>query len=273
AEELAKGSVRSFWVPGQDRQPALEAWVGQPFYFPIDGGTIQGEAKDGANCFNLNSLVRTEEGSGLIANPDTIAEFIRLLTHLDVIETEATGIATAAADWIDGDNIAGFSGAEDDYYGALETPYRTAGGAMVEPSEIKWVRGVTGDLYTRIRPYICTRPTIAPSVLNLNTLRDWQVPLMAALLGEDVDVSDAVELLEERPVSGFLEASEIAALQPIIDLDLQDGLVERLGIRSAYIDLNVQVRYKDVFLDMISSLQIGETGDITTLSRRYGSVE
>lgn len=273
AEQLAKGSVRGFWVSGQDRQPALEAWVGQPFYFPIEGGAIQGEAKDGANCFNLNSLVSVGEGTGRTADPGRLAEFIRLMGHLDVAEGEATAIATAAADWIDSDDIAGFSGAEDDYYGALEMPYRTGATLMAEPSEIRRVRGMTAEIYQRLRPFLCARPSLEPSVLNLNTLRDWQVPLMAAILGEEVSVSDAQGLLDERPVSGFMEAREFRELEAVLALDIDDAPLERFGVSSGYVDLAVQVRYKDVFLDMISSLQISETGDITTLSRRYGSVE
>ncbi len=273
AEQLARGSVRSFWVAGQDRQPALEAWLGQPFYFPIEGGAIQGEAKDGANCFNLNSLVASGEDGAQVANEATQAEFVRLMGHLDVIDSEAQAIATATTDWIDSDSDAGFSGAEDDYYGALEPPFRTAGGLMVEPSEIRRIRGMTGDIYTRLRPFICTRPSLEPSRLNLNTLRDWQLPLVAAILGEETDISDAESLLGERPAGGFMEAREFRELDSVAAMELEDAVLERFGVQSDYVDLSVQVRYRKVYLNMVSSLQIGETGDMTTLSRRYGSVE
>lgn len=273
AEELAAGSVKAAWVPGQERQPALEAWIRRPFFFPINGGSLQGEARDGANCFNLNSLAMTVEGANRLSNPAMIAEFTRLLTLLGVPASEATAIATATADWIDSDAVAGFSGAEDDYYGALEIPYRTAGGPMADPSEIKRIRGMTTALYGQVRPFLCTRPTLDPSVLNINTLKDWQAPLLAAVLGEGVEAVDALRILEERPVSGFLEQSLIYELPLIVDLDLDALTKERLGLRSRFVDLGVQVSYQGVFLDMISSLQISDTGDITTVSRRYGSEE
>ncbi|MEM0986507.1 MAG: type II secretion system minor pseudopilin GspK [Pseudomonadota bacterium] len=273
AETFAKESVGNFWVPGQDRQPAVEQWVGQPFFFPIDSGGIQGEAKDGANCFNLNSLVSQGEGVDRVTNPVTLAEFTRLLRHLDMLDSEASALATATADWIDSDQVAGFSGAEDPFYGALDTPYRTAGGAMVEPSEIKRVRGMSLPLYERIRPHICTRPTLEVQAVNMNTLRAWNAPLLAAILDEEMAVSDALEIIEARPAGGFSDIAEIAESPQIRDLELDDEVLGRLGIKSRYVDLTVQVRYRDVFLDMISSLQIDETGDITTLSRRYGSAE
>ncbi|MEO0755234.1 MAG: type II secretion system minor pseudopilin GspK, partial [Pseudomonadota bacterium] len=84
---------------------------------------------------------------------------------------------------------------------------------------------------------------------------------------------DAFRILEERPVSGFLEQSLIYELPLIADLDLDALTKERLGLRSRFVDLGVQVSYQGVFLDMISSLQISDTGDITTVSRRYGSEE
>jgi len=273
AEQYAAGSVKAFWQPGQERQLALDAWIGQPFLFPIPGGTLRGTARDGTHCFNLNSLVRFEDGSGRVANPDTIAEFVRLMGHLDVLDAEATGIATAAADWIDSDQVAGFGGAESDYYGALDDPYRAADGPMVDRTELKQVRGVTPDIYARLAPFLCTHPTEAPATINLNSLTPDGAPLLAAILGDDILLEDAVRIIEERPAGGFPQRALIQDAPLIQALGLDPVILERFDIRSGFVELSVQVSYQSVHLDMLSRLQISDTGDITTLSRRYGSVE
>ena len=271
AEELAAGTVSRNWIAGAEQQPAMEVWVGQPFFFPIQDGSIQGSAADHSNCFNLNSLVTTGDGVDTVSNPLAIEMFARLLGLLDVVDGEASSIATATADWIDSDRIAGFGGAEDDFYGALETPYRTAGNAMVDPSELRRIRGINDEIYERIRPFICTLPETELNILNLNTMQPWQSPLLAVYLAPETSATDALRVLEERPVGGFRERAEIPEFSAIAAFNLEPAQLQYFDVRSRFVQLNVQVSYKAVFVEMLSSLQISDTGDITTVSRRFGS--
>ncbi|MEO0714391.1 MAG: type II secretion system minor pseudopilin GspK [Pseudomonadota bacterium] len=272
AEELAKSTIRQAWRADSTRNPVLDQWTQAPLTFPIPEGLIEGGVRDGANCFNLNSVVSSGEG-GFRYDELGAARFEHFLEQFGVPTAESALIAAELADWIDTDDQASFGGAEDDYYLGLDSPYRTGGQFMADPSELRALRTMTPSLYETIRPLICTRPTNLLQPINLNTLQDWQAPLLAAYLGQTYDTAIALQLLIERPVGGYGAVSDFFEQAIREPETFTEAARERFALISNAYEVAATIRFRDATVAVTSTLQISDAGDITTLSRRYGPIE
>lgn len=148
--------------------------LGKPVPFLLEnGGEIIGTLCDLQGRFNLNNLPggSTTPGAAPVRTDDQ-ERFIRLLqalpldSPLDVVA--ATEIADAVIDWIDSDNnVTGLGGAEDNYYSRLEPPYRAANQSIQSVSELRWVKGVSEELFRVLEPHVNALP--AGVAINLNT--------------------------------------------------------------------------------------------------------
>jgi general secretion pathway protein K len=66
----------------------------------------------------------------------------------------ASAAADAIVDWRDRDSIPLTGGAEDQYYGSLTIPYPCRDSDMTVVEELLLVKGVTGDVLIRVRPFV-----------------------------------------------------------------------------------------------------------------------
>ncbi|MET0365082.1 MAG: type II secretion system minor pseudopilin GspK, partial [Sphingobium sp.] len=144
-----------------DRTSLQGGWLGTAQVVPVPGGAVNAQVRDAGNCFNINSLVTsgsatrsvmsrgTSSDTGPAATdplsfttrPAGVAQFAALLRLLGTAPNIAEQIAGASADWIDSDAVPGPGGVEDSYYQQLPGAYRTAGGLLADPSEIRTVAG------------------------------------------------------------------------------------------------------------------------------------
>lgn len=273
AEELAAGSITELRRLGsEERYPQLDVWLKQPFQFPIESGLISGRARDGSNCFNLNALVDFQ-GGVYVANDANRQLLENLLVALGLPQSEAEGFSTSMADFVDSDDRPGFGGAEDDYYGALDTPHRTPNEPISDLSEVELVRGATPEIMALLSRYACLRPALELNQLNLNTLEDWQAPLLGTYLGPDLGTEAATRLIADRPLAGFNTRDAFLQNEVFIATPVPGALTDRLVLVTEYVGLDVQVSFRRAVIHLNSVLQIRDSGDITILSRRYGSFE
>lgn len=262
AEALATGRVTDLLRRDASRVTLAGGWSNRPYTIPLPGGLATARVTDGGNCFNLNSLVTDLDGVH-VADPTTVAQFARLARLLNVPNGE--GIAAAAADWIDSDDQALGTGAEDSAYTGLATPYRTAGTLMADPSELRAVEGVTADTYQKLRPWLCTLPRTARSLINVNTLTPEQAPLVAMLLPDTLGVDRARALLLRRPPIGYSEPADF--WKPLSE----DGITpdpaaqQQAGVTTTWFDLRIDVAVGG------SELQERALIDATTLPARLVS--
>ena len=105
-------------------------------------------------CFNLNNLV---DANGR-ANPPWPDKFKRLLTALKLDPK----LADAAVNWMNPQPTT-----DDAYYLAQPVPYRPAKRGFVHVSELRLVKGVTGDIYAALAPHVCALPP--GTKININT--------------------------------------------------------------------------------------------------------
>ena len=220
AESIATARLEDLLSRDAAQTTLAGGWMGQPQQLPIPVGSATATVRDAGNCFNLNSLV-TDINGVMAASSVGQEQFVVLMTTLGIAENQARPVAAASADWADADVLALPAGAEDESYRVTKTPYLAANQLFAHPSELRAVKGVTPDIYARLRGWICALPIAELSPLNVNTLLPEQAPLLVMLfpLGK-YSPQAARTYLAKRPASGygslirFWGAPELAALQP-----------------------------------------------------------
>lgn len=218
AEELARAALlQDLQRDGDKHNDNLsEPWA-QEQKFPTDYGWIVGQIEDLGGRFNVNGLTSntaTDNTAG--GHSSTQNQFIRLLLTLKLEEPlsidQAQALAEAVTDWIDGnDEVDGLGGAESQYYAQAEPMGRAANRAMVSPSELLWVKGMTPEIYRALAPLITVWPKEG-SKLNLNTasvqvLRSMGDPKLTEPLSE----SEGEFLLQARTEQKFFSDTTIVS--------------------------------------------------------------
>ena len=136
----------------------------------FNGGEASVWLEDMQARFNINNLVNAE---GKV-DREQLDYFLRLLRVLEL----DPAIADSVVDWIDLDNeISGPWGAEEGYYLGQASPYIAANRPILEISELRLVKGLHGDAYERLIPYVTALPF--KTAVNLNTASG---PVMAAMV-------------------------------------------------------------------------------------------
>ena len=273
AEQLARHTLWSAWKRNPDRAMLSDPWARAPSNFPIDGGEITAVIKDGGNCFNLNSVVVTGERGEFVERELGVAQYQNLLKALDFDRNTAAVLTSALVDWIDTDSIPGSQGAEDYFYANLTPPYRTGGSLLVEPSEVRAIKGYSELIYQRIRPFICAYPSANLSNLNVNTLREFDAPLLVMLVGRDLHPSEAARAIARRPSGGFGDVDEFLSDEPLVKFSIDESVRDQFVLRTQFFDFQTRVIFHDALVEMNSVIEVAHGGKVQTLARRFGAAE
>ena len=162
------------WVLGlleADRKDSQFDALGEPWSLPVDNlpvehGFVRGGVVDLQGRFNLNNL------DPRIAGETYRNQFRSLLRNLPDVDLPQ-GLDAAVRDWIDADaNPDSMNGAEDTEYLNLTPPYRAANRPFTVASELLAVRGMTPEVYERLRPLVTAlpaAPAAAATKVNVNT--------------------------------------------------------------------------------------------------------
>ncbi|MBF0459165.1 MAG: general secretion pathway protein GspK [Nitrospirae bacterium] len=135
------------------------------------------------NVQDTNGKIPVYHGVGI--------EFARLVKLVDN-ESNTAVITDSINDWVDSDDIVRPSGAEADYYRGIGMPYTPRNFQMQYLEELLLIRGMSWELYKKIKPYI----TIFPGTSGFNPATASPVALAASM-----DISE-----ESRKVlSGYIE--------------------------------------------------------------------
>jgi general secretion pathway protein K len=136
-----------------------EVWA-LPGETPLGPGVMRVSIVDEERFFPINSLITGKN----TPNPTRVAQFQRLLRSLQIDDR----LADAVMDWIDENDEARPGGAENSYYEVLPTPYRAHNRPMDSLAELRFVKGVTDEVYDRLAPHLTTVQDYRMTT-NLNT--------------------------------------------------------------------------------------------------------
>jgi general secretion pathway protein K len=180
-------------------------------------------------------------------------------------------LANSTADWIDTDATPNFGGAEDADYVQKNIPYRTGRTWLADVSELRVIQGFDEEIVQAIENWVCVRPNNDFGALNVNTITEMDWPLLVTYLGEDYADLSVDTFFSERPVNGFSDISQFFEMSFFANKELESDFKKRFDVRSDYYELKAEVIYFEAVLNVNSVLKISQSGDITTLSRRFGT--
>jgi general secretion pathway protein K len=203
------------WVVGileNDRKESQfdalgEAWAQPVDALPVDQGFVRGGVVDLQGRFNLNNL------DPRIAGEKYQQQFRNLLRSLADVELPQ-GLDAAVRDWIDADQDANsMNGAEDAEYLNLQPPYRAANQPFTVVSELLAIRGMTPQVYERLRPLVAVLPgrkAQAPGATKINVNTAPMEVLRA--LSATTDETKLATFIQRRVDDPVENAGELGAL-------------------------------------------------------------
>lgn len=251
AEAWAADILRQDLVDSPDSDNLDEVWATEIEPLPIDGGFIKGHLEDLQGRFNLNNLIASDGSEDELAR----AQFERLLGLLGIDQSLAGNVV----DWLDPNSETRFpNGGEDSVYAALDPPYRTANVVITSPSELMAVAGFDQETYGRLAPYVTALPP--GTTLNVNTASD----VLLASLSDDIDLSLADSLIDERMGGGFTDVEATFA-----DLIPQE-MFAKIDVVSNHFLLTTIVAIGTTQTTMRSVLQRDNSGITRALFRSFG---
>lgn len=170
AEAWAADILQQDKTTGSKTDDLSEQWATPLPPIPVDGGEVAGLIEDMQGRFNINSLVKEEDGV-LKPDPRAIARFEQLL---EILELEPKW-ANIIADWLDTDDQPQFpDGAEDNVYTSKQPAYRTPNTPVTRASELLAINDFGLERYQKLEPFVTALPigtsinlcTASPEVLD-----------------------------------------------------------------------------------------------------------
>ena len=223
---------------------------------PVPGGVISTRLRDLNGCFNLNNLAPGSTRPGQAPAAEWMKMFRALLTNRGV----SPDVADAVQEWLGG----GDAGSGSNEYLSLPVPYRPRGDVFAHVSELRLVRGVTGEVYARLAPHVCALPR--GTRINVNTA---SVPVLWSLAGFGLAVT--------QPVAQKLW-NEGRARYGDLDTFARDAGVPRsalpanlLDVRSSYFMARGDIVLDAIALSYHSLIERGSGNGVRVLARSRGS--
>lgn len=195
-----------------------------------DEGRFKGTIVDEESKFPIHSLVNNK---GLVV-PHRFDQLERLFVLLD-IDPE---LIDPIADWLDLNDTAGPSGAEDSYYEGLTPPYPCKNGPLASLEELLLVKGMTEEiLYGSLeKEGILQYLTISSdAVVNINTASS----LVLQCLSEEIDDGLAQIIIEYREETPFQSVAEIKTIPGMTEV-IYNEIKDRITIQSSTFSIHVE---------------------------------
>ena len=237
----------------------------------IKGGYVEGSLKDLTTCFNLNGLVRLSEENKLKLNQSGVDQFKNLLSALRVDDFDQEKLIFSLVDWIDSNNFTeDVTGAEDDFYTRLESPYQTANQAIFNANELINVKNFQKDVFNLLFPFVCALPKIGSNFVNVNAIKKDQPEILVMLFGEKLSLASASNILADRPLAGFVDKEELLSHPELSDLSLSNSSLNNIKLNSDFYKLTTKVKNFDYPYILNSYLEILESGKVSVIRRTQG---
>lgn len=248
-------------------------WNGAPRRIPLPGeGLATGTIRDGGNCFNLNSLVQGDAATTLAQRPAAIEQFVGLMVVLGLPEPAARRVAAATADWIDSDSETSPQGAEDSAYSGGEPAYRTGNTLLADATEIRAVAGVTPEIYSQLKPYLCALPAADMSPINVNTLLPGDAPLLAMFAPAKTRADRVRGLIASRPPAGWRNTYDFWRSAEQAGLETNADPMSQLQLKTYWFTIDLSVSFEDAEMEEWALVD-ARLNPAKVVARRWGGGE
>jgi len=311
-EELAKIYLKkAFENEKEDTVHLGQLWAQEDITFPLDGGGMTANIRDMQSCLNLNSLLTSGSGGnntgdtknppnngGIVNNSPSkspggnnlggsesggsegvsgVKIFEELVNRVKP-DTSIIGkdLAASLKDWMDSDiEPTGAEGAEDDFYQALEIPYRTANSAIAHESELLTIRGFNRDIYFALKPHICVINDDV-SDINVNTISEESSALVYAILNsnnksggsQSITESDVKKAISARPEEGYESVGEF-----VKEMGLSGNAnfkTTNLTVTSHFFEMKAKAEIGKTRVEMKTLFKREDDNDFSVQARYFG---
>lgn len=212
------------------------------FNFDFDKSEVIGKITDASNCFNINSIVISNDGN-YFENTKTTKAFKELMTSLDIEENMIDEMIDQIIDWIDKDSNPRANGLEDYFYsGPLHSPREYSGmRLLVSIDELKTIPSIKQINWNLIKDNFCAIPITSNLSFNINTLSKQHNYLLNSMY-PNIDLKDANYIIDNIPDEGFDNVDNLQKAFPDLDFSLTNGTVK---FTSNIFELNTQIQSDD----------------------------
>lgn len=253
-----------------------QPWAKTDIAYPVPGGMIEGELQDLQTCFNLNAIANKDSQGNTPNNKNPAADVFReMLKHLGLKmdELEADTLKGSLTDWLDKDDVLSEYGAEDSDYESLSFPYLPANNLMVNKSELRMVNGVSAKWINELMPHVCVIPQNNQLLVNINTIKAEQAPLLKAMLGANTSISDARNIIANRLPDGFKKIDDFYAVSEVQNANLTEDQKKWFDVTTKYFILHIKTRYNNASFRLSSLFQVDENKKVTVIRREFGGIQ
>lgn len=253
----------------QKTDDVAEEWATPIPPIPVESGDsvigeFEGVLEDMQGRFNLNSLVRMQDGK-LVRDEMAYERFKRLLQLLELEEKWADLVT----DWIDSDGVESFPvGAEDSAYTGFSPAYRAANMPITRASELLALPEFGIERYRRLEPFVTALPigaalnvcTAPPEVLD--SLVEGHIEFTRAR-------DNAADLRKQRC---FPSVQDLESAISSLNADEQEALKATLGETSSYFRATIWVTIGATKFTLYSLLyRTDATKLVRPILRSYGT--
>ena len=210
SEKQAIKSIQKEIISSNGKLINKDPVLNQSYFFSNELATIQVDVSDASNCFNLNSIF-IKTGDGIQIKKDNREWLERLLRLKGLDAPEIESFIDQLIDWVDPDNQPLNFGAENYFYiGPLSrinqyTPKRL----LSNLSEIKNFPVLDQISFKKISNNLCVLPGLSNQLINVNTLNDSHINLIASLFDEE-NLEFIESQILDTPENGYDSANEFA---------------------------------------------------------------
>lgn len=272
AEAFAEQVLDQDFKDADERVHLGQYWASGAQQFPLDdGGMLRGQIYDRQACFNLNAVGQEKEGDNSTLRTLSVRQIQALFEAQQVDAYQAEQMADTLADWIDEDDVAtGNMGAEDSEYGGKSVPYLTANSPLVDIGELPEITGFNGAVMRKIASTICVLPQETSLKINVNTVTEPAI--FVALFTPALSMSQAEELIRNRPVDGYKTVEDFLAESALSGIPVDDKVKGELDISSSWFEVKAETYWGGTVLASHSLLKRNGKNSWIVIRRQLGGL-
>ena len=210
SEKQAIKSIQKEMISSNEKLINKDPVLNQSYFFSNELATIQVDVSDASNCFNLNSIfIKTSDSVQIKKDNREWLERLLRLKGLDAPEIES--FIDQLIDWVDPDNQPLNFGAENYFYIGPLSPINqyTPKRLLSNLSEIKNFPVLEQISFKKISNNLCVLPGLSNQLINVNTLNDSHINLIASLFDEE-NLEFIESQILDTPENGYDSANEFA---------------------------------------------------------------
>ena len=210
SEKQAIKSIQKEMISSNEKLINKDPVLNQSYFFSNELATIQVDVSDASNCFNLNSIfIKTSDSVQIKKDNREWLERLLRLKGLDGPEIES--FIDQLIDWVDPDNQPLNFGAENYFYIGPLSPINqyTPKRLLSNLSEIKNFPVLDQISFKKISNNLCVLPGLSNQLINVNTLNDSHINLIASLFDEE-NLEFIESQILDTPENGYDSANEFA---------------------------------------------------------------